>query len=139
MKNTPVAEIMSKNLVTVGKDQILLDVKDIFETHHLRHVPVVDGRKLVGIISLLDFMRLSFGDSQDAEAEEINDNIYKNVKVEKVMTENPMTLNPGSTLKEAAELFDLNMFHSVPVVEDGDLVGIITTIDLIHKLLEEID
>ena len=77
MKNTPVAEIMSMNLVTVEKGQLLMDVKEIFETHHLRHIPVVDGKKLVGIISLLDFMRLSFGDTQDAEADKINGNIYR--------------------------------------------------------------
>ena len=130
---------MSKDLITVRKDQLLVDVKEIFETHHLRHVPVVEGDKLVGIISLLDFMRLSFGDTQDAEAEEINENIFQNVTVEKVMVENPMTLSPQSTLKEATELFDLNMFHSVPVVENGNLVGIITTIDLIRKLMAEID
>jgi len=139
MQNTTVSEVMSTKLITVDKDQFLIDVKEIFETHHLRHIPVVSNDKLVGILSLLDFMRLTFGDSNDAEALSINEKLYKNVTVEKVMTENPMSLKPDATIKEAAALFDLNMFHSIPITENGELKGIITTIDVIHFLLKAFD
>lgn len=139
MENTHVSEIMSTDLITVDKDQLLKDVKGIFEKHHLRHIPVVSDGKLVGIISLLDFMRLTFGDSQqDDEAERINESILSNVTVENVMTQNPMSLKPDSTLKEAAELFEMNIFHSIPVVEDGALKGIVTTIDLIRFLMKRL-
>lgn len=140
--NIQVKEIMSTNLVSVTPESTIKDVKDILESKRLHHIPVVEADKLVGIVSMTDFLRLSMGATlyEAGEAfdnEGINDIIYDSLKVGEVMTKNPATISPETTIKEAADLFELNMFHALPVVENDQLKGIISTYDLIRFLVKE--
>lgn len=139
--NIPIAEIMNTKLVTVGPKDTLKEVKEKLESNRLHHLPVVEENKLVGIISMTDFLRLSMGATlyEGGEAfdnEGINNVIYEALEVGEIMTKNPATVSPSDTIKKAAELFELNMFHALPVVEGGELKGIITTYDLIRQLLD---
>jgi acetoin utilization protein AcuB len=139
---TAVSEIMSTNLVTITKDDTLKKVSEILESKRLHHIPVVDGNKLVGIISMTDFMRLSMGATlseagEDFDNDAVNNIIYDSLKVGEVMTANPATVSPDTTIKDAADLFELNMFHAIPVVENGELKGMISTYDIIKHLLKE--
>ncbi len=139
--NTVISEIMSTKLVTVGPKDTLKTVKEKLESHRLHHLPVVDGNNLVGIISMTDFLRLSMGATlyEAGEAfdnEGINNVIYDSLEVGEIMTKNPASVAPTDTLRKAADLFELNMFHAIPVTENGELKGIITTYDLIRFLLD---
>jgi len=58
--NAPISQIMSRHLYTVNLDNSLYEAKKTFDKHKIRHLPVVKGRKLVGILSLTDIMRLRF-------------------------------------------------------------------------------
>lgn len=136
MKNIQLSEIMSLATVTVDINSKTEDVKKLFETHHLHHIPVTKDGKLTGVISLTDFLRITLGaeiveKGESFDNEEINKVIYDYVSVEKLMTPNPVSLKPDSTIKEALDLFKVNMFHAIPIVENEQIRGIVSTLDLL--------
>lgn len=139
MKNINLSELMSSATVTVDINNKTADVKKLFETHHLHHIPVTKNGKLAGIISLTDFLKITLGAEivEQGEAfdnEGINKVIYEYVSIEKMMTPNPVSLKPTSTLKDAIKLFEINMFHAIPIVEDEKVMGIVSTLDLIKYM-----
>ena len=128
MSSTSVSQIMSRDLDTVTPDQPLLDVKHIYEKmdfHH--HIPVLEDDRLVGIVSLTDFMQ---GIGQSGYAD--NEPVYNTLKVSDVMTSNPESLDETNSIEDAARILGKGEFHSLPIVKDSRLVGIVTTTDLIR-------
>jgi len=139
MKNIKLSEIMSPATVTVDINKKTEDVKTLFEHHHLHHIPVVREGKLAGIISLTDFLRVSLGaeiveQGEPFDNDGINKVIYDYVTVEKLMTPNPVTLSPDAKLSDAIALFKTNMFHAIPIIEDGKVTGIVSTFDLLKYM-----
>lgn len=133
----PISSIMSTNLQTVTPDQSMGVVKKIIDDNQIHHVPVVVENVLLGIVSeddLLYFLR-----NLDKESNEsyINDLRLKNYKVEEIMTKNLTTLRPDDPIKNALIIFRDNTFNALPIVEDDQLVGMITTYDIIVALLEQ--
>ena len=57
--------------------------------------------------------------------------------IEQVMTKNPVSVSPDKTVREVTELLDKQSFHSVPVTENGELKGVVTTTDLLKYFLEQ--
>ena len=127
---TPIANIMSTDLITLSPDAPLYKAKIIFETNNIHHIPVVEYKKLVGILSHSDFLKLL--DREDPVVD------MDNMTVNDIMTEHLGKLQPDDTLRTAVDLFTLNYFHALPVVEDGELVGIITTHDVLNELNKEV-
>ena len=139
MKNIKLSEIMSVPSVIIDINNKTDEVRRLFETHHLHHIPVVKEGKLAGIISLSDLLRVTLGAEivEQGEAfdnEGINSAIYEYVTVEQLMTPHPVSLRPDSKLSDAIALFKLNMFHAIPVVENEKIVGIITTLDIVKHM-----
>lgn len=128
---TPVSSIMSKRLVTVETDSRLPKIRQIFEQHGFHHIPVLEFGKLVGIISRADFNRISHTLSFDLDGREGIDSQNHVYTAKEIMTEYPMQLDPDDTVGLAADIFLANRFHALPVVDSGDLVGIVTSHDLI--------
>ncbi len=119
---------MSRDLDTVSPDQPILAVKHIYEKidfHH--HIPVIEDDRLVGMVSLTDFMR---GIGQSGYAD--NEPIYATLKVSDIMTSNPESLDESSSIEDAAKILAKGEFHSLPVLKDNRLVGIVTSTDLIR-------
>lgn len=136
-KREPVSSIMTVELVTVhnGKHN-LRDVKDIFRKKNIRHVPVMEGDKLIGIISKNDIMRLSFGSMFDNQGEG-DEAILDMLTIDQVMSSHPVSVSSDTPIKDVAETFVKEHFHSLPVSDDGKLVGIVTSTDVIRYLLEQ--
>jgi CBS domain-containing protein len=128
---TPVSSIMSKRLVTVEVDARLPKIRQIFEEYGFHHIPVLEFSKLVGIISRADFYRISHTLSFTLDGKERVDSDDHIFTAKEIMTEYPMQLDPDDTVGLAADIFLANRFHALPVVESGDLVGIVTSHDLI--------
>jgi CBS domain-containing protein len=128
MMNDRLSSIMTPNVVTVNPDDTLATVKDILFSRGFHHVPVVEGTKLCGIITSYDMVRL---DLPFAE--------YKNIIVKDVMTKKVVTLTPNELIGAAAQIFLKHLFHGLPIVnDDGDLVGIVTTHDILkYEFLKE--
>lgn len=133
MKSNPITTVMTKNVVCVSPEQTLLDVKHIYEKkefHH--HIPVTKNGRLVGMVSLIDFMYHIAGGG-------INDDnpIYKKLTVKDIMTQNPFYLTTNSTIKDAANVLSEGKYHAIPILENDAVVGIISTADIIKFFLKE--
>lgn len=132
--NTSIQKIMTKNVVTVASSDRLWDVEQVFRINHLRHAPVYDKDEVVGMISLVDLRKSLPGDDEATPTDDNADLIAAHI-----MARNPVTLQTDQTVKEAAMLFSENEFHAIPVLEGEDLVGIVSTTDIIRFLIEALD
>ncbi|MGB6084224.1 CBS domain-containing protein [Moheibacter sp.] len=135
-QRVPVTQIMSKDLVTLNPTQSLYDAEKLFNKHSIRHIPVVEGERIVGVISRSDLLRISFADLNENE-ETVDSVVYDMYTIPQVMTRVPVSVESDATVKEVAEMLAKQSFHSIPVVDNGKLVGIVTTTDLINYLLEQ--
>jgi len=121
MMNDRITSIMSKNVISVGPEDTLAIVREILFEKHFHHLPVIDGTKLVGIITSWDLLKT------DKKLEE-----YGGMKVKELMTTTVATLRPKELIGAAAMVFLKNLFHGIPIVDDdGNLKGVITTHDVL--------
>jgi CBS domain-containing protein len=133
----PVSKIMTKELVTLTLNDDLYKAEKLFRKHHIRHIPVVNGDKIIGMLSLSDLKRISFLDGYDANEIKIDSAIYDMLGIEQIMVKNPVKVKATVSIKSVAEILSKNEFHALPVVENGNLVGIVTTTDLLRYLLNQ--
>jgi CBS domain-containing protein len=111
---------MSTNLITVSPFVTLDKVKEIFQMKRIHHLPVIQGKQMVGLITTYDLWNL--GQSFDD---------YPFMMVQDVMTTKLAKLSPKDKIGTAAELFLINRFHALPVVEEGKLKGLVTSFDIL--------
>jgi len=135
-QRTPVSKIMTRDVITLNLNDNMELAEKLFETKHIRHIPIVNGKKVVGMLSHTDLMRISFSDL-DEEENEINSVVYDLFTIEQVMAKSVISVTSETTIKEAAEILTKHEFHAVPVVDDDELVGIVTSTDLIQFLLDQ--
>jgi predicted transcriptional regulator len=136
-QRVPVATIMTKNVVKLNVTDDLTKAESLFKKHHIRHIPVVSGNKILGMLSYTDLLRISFADAVDEEETSVDITVYNMFSVEQVMARNLVTVSPETTIKEVAEILASKEFHALPVCEGELLVGIVTTTDLIKYLIEQ--
>jgi CBS domain-containing membrane protein len=136
-QRVPVSTIMTKNVVKVNLSDELTKVESLFKKHKIRHIPVVNGNKILGMLSYTDLLRISFADAVDDDETEIDVTVYNMFSVEQVMARNLVTVSPDTTIKEVAEILASKEFHALPIVEGDLLVGIVTTTDLIKYLIDQ--
>lgn len=137
-KRVPVSSIMTKNLITANVTDTLRRVTSLLKENKIRHLPIVSGDKLVGIVSKTDIMRLSFGDMFDGQ-EDADEAIFDMLKLEQVMVSNPTTVQEDDNIRDVAEKFAAAEFHAMPVLNGDKITGIVSTTDLIKYLLEQYD
>ena len=109
----------------------------LFKNHHIRHIPVVDGEHIIGILSQTDLERISFLDSYDEHEVEVDYTIYSLLSIEHLMVKNPHIISANTPIEVVAEILSTHEFHALPVVDGDVLVGIVTTTDLLEYLLEQ--
>lgn len=131
----PISTIMETDLVTVNPEETLLAVKKIFEQHSFHHLPVVRFKKIVGIISKTDFQHFTGGLNHASEQEVAT--LLANKKAEDIMTKGLGKLEPDDRINVALEIFSKNWFHALPVVKNDELIGIVTTQDVIKAIINE--
>jgi CBS domain-containing protein len=132
-----VSKIMSTNLITVNLTNNLVDAERLFNENSIRHIPVVSGDDIIGILSLTDLLRVSFVDTYGSDESNVDTAVYNMLSIEQVMVKNLVSVSSTQTIKEVAEVLAKNEFHALPVVDNGKLVGIVTTTDLLNYLLEQ--
>ena len=126
-----VREIMTTDVMTIGRNDELMISDDIMRMKRLRHLPVVEEGRLVGVLTQKDLFHaalstaLNFGEKAQKE-------FLKTVVVKEVMTEEVLTIDPDADVKEAARLMIEHKIGCLPVVEDGTLVGLVTETDLLR-------
>lgn len=135
--NEPVSHIMSDKVLTVHVAQKVSEVYELLTKNRIHHVPVVDGKTLVGLISSTDMMKLSldaYGTPDSANIEYIDSQFA----VEDVMSNALTTTKADDSIRSAAEKLSGGDRHALPVVDgDNQLVGILTTTDLVKYLLAQ--
>ncbi len=134
-KNEPIKNLMTTNVITLKLSDTLYTAEKRLRSNHIRHIPVIDDGKLIGLISLSDLKRISFIDAYNKEGT-VDTAIYNMLSVEDLMIKNPITVTPDTTILEVSKLLASKEFHSLPVVENEKLVGIITTTDLLHFFID---
>jgi acetoin utilization protein AcuB len=112
-------------------------VKDIFDQHNIHHIPVVRFREMVGLISKTDFKFFLRGFSRNEEDRFVNYARLRAYTAEDIMTTGLAKMAPDDRINVALEIFMVNHFHAIPIVEDNELKGIVTTFDIIKKLNQE--
>lgn len=136
-KNDPISSIMSANLTMAQVGQSLSDVRKMMCESNIHHVPVVDGKKLVGLISFTDLMKINMIIS-GADDRSIDNIIDQQFKITDIMSTNLTTINLTSNVRQAADLLGKGHFHSLPVVDnEGNVAGIVTSTDLINYLIAQ--
>lgn len=175
------AEIMTRDVVTVTPETTLRDTVELFAARHISGAPVVSGRQIVGVVSAADI--ISFAASMPATEVETTDpsgwnepspeefpesenvapgsyftdlfdvgeadvlerigtapglrkSLLDERTVDEVMTRDPIALSPNDSVLEAADIMQTKSIHRVLVVDDGKLVGIVSTLDLARAIAE---
>ena len=132
-RNVPVSKIMTAAPTTVHVGQALSEVRDAMAKGGYHHMPVVSGKKLIGILSTTDLLNVSY--QYGADAREQDAVLDHTVDIESLLTRAPTTVGPTTTIRAATEILAEGAFHSLPVVDEGDLVGLITTTDILRDVL----
>jgi CBS domain-containing protein len=134
-KRTQVSTIMTANPITVNLTNKVREVAEIFNEKNIHHIPVVSGSDLLGMISKNDIERISFvTGNQDGK---VNTQIYDSLQIEQVMTKQLDTVDTNDEIREAAKLLSSGKYHALPVMDNGQLEGIVTSTDVINFLLEQ--
>ncbi len=136
-KNSPVTQVMTSEPTTVHEGEPISKLRKIFEEQGIHHIPVVSGKKLSGIVSWSDFMRISFGEFGNQDSKSLDEILDHTYKLQDVMTVNCTTIDKGGTIREAARILGSHNFHALPVVDGEELVGIVTSTDLIRFLADQ--
>ncbi len=130
-----VEEAMTEHTRTVNANQSLSDVRSIFEEEGFRHLPVMGVEGLVGMVTHTDLMRVTYG-AHIAEADfEVNNLILESTTVEEAMSKNLKTIETGASLAEAARMMKKYKIGCVPVVDNGNLLGLVTTTDILSAYI----
>jgi CBS domain-containing protein len=134
-RNVAISKIMTNAPATVHPKMSLSEAQNVLATGGFHHVPVVEGNKLVGMLTSTDLLRVTYEYGQDPRAAAaVLDHTHD---ITELMTKELTTIGPKQTVRQAFELLSDGSFHALPVVEDGDLVGIVTTTDLLRYTLDQ--
>ena len=121
---TPIEKYMTRSPHTIGRDKTLHEAHLLMRRHGIRHLPVLDGGRLVGILSLGDLHLI----------ETLSDVHPLEVKVGEAMTADPYEVPPEAPLDAVAEAMATRRIGSAVVVDRGRVVGVFTAIDALHVL-----
>jgi len=124
--NIPVSEVMTKDVISIHVEDSFNIVSKTFESHSFHHIPILNHGKLAGILSKEDILRLL------SIRTEYSDEEFKLIKVKDFMSSKVISVRPDDSVGLVADIFMTNDIHAVPVVDGDELVGIVTTHDLIR-------
>ncbi len=126
---------MTKDVITIDVHDSLSDAIDLLKRNKIRRLPVMDGDKLVGIITDRDLKEASPSKVTSLDIWEIHYLLSK-IKIKDIYKKDPVTISDESTLEKAAILMHDNKIGGLPVVDGkGNLVGIITEQDVFEALI----
>jgi CBS domain-containing protein len=134
MKDLPrlARDIMKKDVVTLEEKESLENLEEAMRAMRFRHMPVVDGKRLIGLITQRDLLRVSASTLLPARHEQ-HELLTKRFTVGDIMMRDVQTVGPNALLAEVTRMMRLNKLGCLPVVDgDNTLVGIITEADFVE-------
>ena len=129
-----VGKRMKKKVITIRPDDPIRLAMELMYKNRIRQLPVVEGRKVVGIITDRDLREASPSSATSLSVWEFK-YLLEQVKVKDVMTHDVITVSPETSVEEAARIINENKIGGLPVVEKDVLVGIITESDLLDLFI----
>jgi len=129
-----VRDFMTTEITTLQEDASLLDATLIFARSSLRHLPILNGKQLVGIVTERDLKHYTPSVLSGISPEAYNQ-LMETTPLAKIMTRDPVTVGPDSSLVDAGQILYDQRIGCLPVVEAGELKGIITTTDMLKLLI----
>jgi CBS domain-containing protein len=130
-----VRDIMVKEVATLDINDELSLANDIMRLGRIRHLPVVEGQRLVGIISERDLFRSSLAQALGYETKATRD-LMKTLRIKDIMVPAVVTVSPGTAICDAVRLMVDKKIGCLPVVENEALVGLITETDILLDYLK---
>ena len=128
-----VKDIMTRKPFQLNRRATVGAALDMLKAHpDIRHLPVMDNEKLVGIVSERD-LRSIVGYLSSLSKSKQKGEIYQQFFVDYVMTREVLTVSPADSLLNVARLFGELKIGALPVLDDGKLVGIVSYIDLLNR------
>ena len=122
-------DVMTSPVISIELDTLLLDAALLLRASAIRHLPVVEGHELVGIISERDIQRCAPSRLIPITEDGYNA-VFANTKVERIMTREPKFVSSSTPLLEAMGVMQQGRYGCLPIVDEGVLVGILTRSDL---------
>ena len=132
----PVRTIIQQKIVTISAGESLSTVEDIMRLGRVRHMPVVSGGRLVGVVSERDLLRTSLSSLSSHRSAERKAFLYA-IEIGRVMSQPPIVIAPEATIRQAARVMAENKIGCLPVVEDEALVGLVTETDVLGWVANE--
>ena len=129
-----VKEWMTRNPITIAEDTSLTEASRLMKDNDIRRLPVVEHGKLVGIVTWGDIREASASDATSLTVFELG-YLLEKLQVDRFMTRHPITVTPTTTISRAAQLMLEHKIGGLPVVENGQLVGILTESDIFRMLV----
>ncbi len=125
-----VRQVMRTKIVTISAGERLSTVEDIMTLGRVRHMPVVRGGRLVGVVSQRDLLRASLSELTSFRSEERRAFLHA-IEISQVMSTPPITIDPDASLQKAALLMAEQKIGCLPVVEADRLIGLLTETDVL--------
>ena len=139
MNDLHVKDWMTRRVITVDPRTSLPDAHKLMRTNNIRRLPVVERGRLVGIVTRSDIREASPSEATTLSIWEMHYQLSK-LSVAVIMTKDPYTVTPDTTIKDAAKLMYTHKFGGLPVVNDaGELQGIMTESDIFRILIAWFD
>lgn len=133
----PVEEIMSKDITTISPEERLVHGRRLMQDKKVGRLPVMEEGELVGIVTSRDMMR-AFIDFKKKVPEKYQKSQIKEVYIDDVMSRNPTSVSPETSVAEVANILMDTGFKGLPVVACGEVVGVVTQTDIL-RLISELD
>jgi len=127
----PVRDIMQTHVVTISAGDRLSTVEDIMTLGHVRHMPVVQAGRLVGVVSERDLLRASLSVFSEHREDERRAFLHV-VEIGRVMSKPPIVVEPDASIEEAALIMAEKKIGCLPVVDGEELVGMVTETDVLR-------
>ena len=134
-KKLPVISMMTPNVIVANTETKFDKIIDFFDLYNIQHLPVAEGDRLIGILSINDIMKYIAKKLKSGSAMNMA-SLNATFDVKEVMTVNPVCVAPDDDFSKVVEILSQGKFQSVPVVKEGLIVGIITNKDVV-KVFEE--
>jgi CBS domain-containing protein len=127
---------MSTNVVSLHANDDLVHADEVMGLKRVRHLPVVEGKKLLGLVTHRDILRAQARIVAGLESKD--ETKFVPLTAKDLMTEKVLTTDPEAPAKEAARALLDNHFGCLPVVENDELVGIVTEVDFLRWSLDQL-
>jgi CBS domain-containing protein len=128
-----VKDLMTKEVFTLGRNDTLDLVDDIMTLERIRHLPIVDEGRVVGVVSQRDLFRSALAAAL-GYGENAQKKLLRTLRIKEVMSEPAITVSSEATAKEAIRLMLEHKIGCLPVVEGRALVGIVTETDILRSV-----